>query len=206
MNAIAQHQLASHIAAWAAIPANLTVNSPITYANGNGLGLQERLSAFTSEVRVHERALLGPLGVEQGLLDDFMKKSELFRLLFWQLPLPWLSIDRNCSIRVLEDLEPLSTSLRVLEKAVAGWDPSDRRDEGDELTLAIVKEVNVLRRSIAPRASLAEEILSLIQTEPEEAVSIFYNDSIRHLRQFNSLTASLEVYHRRRPSWRPQAG
>lgn len=203
MNVIAQQQLASHIVAWAAIPASFTVYSPIAHTNENGLDLHGRLTAFASEVRSQENALLRPLGVEQGALDQFMARDGQFRLLFLQLPLPWIASDRPRAFHVLKDLETLSTSLRDLEKKVGSWNTTGEAGQEDETALSIGRETQFLRRLIASRASLAEEILPLMQTEPEEAISIFYNESIRCLRQFDSVTASLDLYHSRRPSWRP---
>ncbi|HSA59410.1 MAG TPA: hypothetical protein VLJ37_06960 [bacterium] len=203
LNILAQQQLTSHITAWAQIPASLTANSPIPYSNGGGLGLSDRLDTFVRDVRVQERALLAPLNVGQALLDEFLAKNGQFRVLFWQLSLPWVSADRPRASRVMSDLETLSTSLRALENAIAGWNAPDLRRDEDALAITIGRNVNLLRRVIAPRASLAEEILPLVSQEPAEAVTIFYDDAIRSLRQFDSLTVSMELYHSRRPSWRP---
>lgn len=207
---VAQQQISAHIAAWAAIPVSLTETNPITYTNGAGLNLSDRLLAFTSQVRVHEASLLEPLRVSQSFLDDFMKRSNQYRLLFWQLPLPWIQSDRNIASALLQDMEGLGVSLRNLEKAMPSLrgdahGPSHDGAAGDEAPLTVGREITYLRRLLASRASFAEELLLLSQAEPTEAVQIFYDENLRRLRRLDPMSSSLELYYSRRPSYRPPA-
>jgi hypothetical protein len=158
LSVLAVQQLAAHVAAWAEIPVSLTLQSPISYANGGGLNLTDRLASFASEVRSHEASLLRPLGISQAHVDDFMSRSDQYRLLFWQLPLAWVRADKYLANQVLGDLEALGTSLRALEKAAGSSE--------DQAPLTIGREVNYLRR-------------------------------------LDPLIHSLELYHGRRPSYRP---
>lgn len=193
----------AHVTAWAQIPASLTENSPISYTNGAGLNLNQRVASFAAEVRRYEAGLLEPLCVPQSQLDAFLRHSNQYRLLFLQLPLPWMSSDRRIAGLVLRDMEPLGISLRRLEKSVASFEPVECED--DESPLTIGREVNFLRRFIESRASFAEEILPLLEREPLEALDVFYEESMRVLRGFDPLMASLKVYLNRRPSYRPPA-
>lgn len=204
LNILAQQQLASHISAWAGIPVSLTLQSPISETHGAGLNLSERLAAFTSEVRAHEDVLLRTLGVSQSHVDGFMDRSDQYRLLFWQLPLPWVRADRSIATYVLRDMEALGTSLRALEKAIGHVHGASRGEpHPDDAPVTVGREIHYLRRILASRASFAEEILPLIHSEPAEALQIFYDENVRRLRRLDPLTSSLEIYHGRRPSYRP---
>lgn len=203
-NTLGQQQIANHIATWAKIPISLTQNSPISYANGAGLDINERLSNFTGDVRRYESQLLETLGVSQGFLDAFLDRSNQYRLLFLQLPLEWRKIDGPASGLVLRDMENLGLSLRRLEKKL-----KSRAEEafGDEFEgpLSVAREVTFLRRFLTARASLAEEVQGLLTSEPVVAMEVYFDDSIRVLRGFDQSTLSLETYFRRRPSYRPPA-
>jgi hypothetical protein len=206
LNALAQQQLAAHIVAWAGIPVSLTLQSPITYVNGGGLNVSERLAAFTAEVRAHEAALLHPLGVSQPHLDSFLNRSDQYRLLFWQLPLPWIKADKFVAGCVLRDMEALGISLRALEQAVGHLGGASRGEpHEDQAPLTVGREINYLRRFLASRASFAEEILGLVRSDPAEALQVYYDESLRRLRRLEPLVHSLELYHSRRPSYRPLA-
>ena len=202
MNPITQQQLVSHIAAWSQIPASLTMNSPISHSNSNGLGLRESLTAFASEVRSQEGALLRSLGVDQKDVDRFMERSNQYKLLFLQLRPNWVAEDPFVGRQVLQDMDDLGTALRSLENELKRWEAAKQIEE-EEGPLTIGRQTTHLRRLIASRAGFAEEILSGVDIEPMDAISIFFDKDLRLMRQLNPLTGSLQVYHGRRPSLRP---
>jgi hypothetical protein len=149
---------------------------------------------LAGEVRIHEAALLRTLSVNQSVVDSFIGLGREYQLLLWQVRQPWVSADRSLAQQVIADMRTVGVSLRKLERTL-------QTDPGCDSE--IQEEAGRLQRAVAARSSLAEELLPLMEYEPAEAVSIFYNSDIRSMRRFDMITASLEFYHSRRPSYRP---
>lgn len=200
---IACQQLTSHISAWAAIPVALTVNHPIRSLPGSAVDTTERLAGFASQIRTYERSLLKPLNVDQGVLDYFLGFNKNYFTAFSQSRGLWL--DHSVRVQLVQDdMEPLSRTLRSLEQGVAELRAAQKAEEEADVD-SLYSDIEKLRLIIASRAGWAEELAPLIATEPCEAVSIFYDDNMRILRALQPMTGALNVYHSRRPSFRPVA-
>ncbi|HEX5037926.1 MAG TPA: hypothetical protein VFX30_12275 [bacterium] len=200
---IACQQLTSHISAWAAIPAALTVNNPIRSVPGSETDVTERMAGFASRVRACEKSLLAPLDVHQSVVDYFLGFNKKYAVAFSHSEAHWLNHEVRAQL-IRDDMEPLSLTLRSLEQGLAELRAARKAEKEFEVE-SLYDDIETLRRIIASRAGWAEEVAALIPKEPCEAVSIFYDSNMRLLRALHPMVGALDVYHTRRSSLPPPA-
>lgn len=200
---LACRQLTSHISAWAAIPAALTVNNPIRSVPGSETDVTERLAGFASQVRTCEKSLLAPLSVHQSVVDYFLGFSKKYAVAFSYSEAHWLNHEVRAQL-IRDDMEPLSLTLRSLEQGLAALRAARKAEKEFEVE-PLYDDIETLRRIIASRAGWAQAAALIAEGDPCHLVATFYDDMMRRLQAIHPMTGALDVYHTRRSSLPPPA-